>query len=79
MNDKVSTESSGQANRNTNQESLESPVAEAIDNAVSDADEIVDEKETDRLITAEETSVGTNVRESAVVSHIEENSSYPMA
>jgi hypothetical protein len=58
---------------------LESPDAEAIDNAVSDADEIVDEKETDRLITAEETSVGTNVRESVVVSHIEENSSYPMA
>lgn len=79
LNDKVSTESSGQAGRNTNQESLESPDAEAIDNAVSDADEIVDEKETDRLITAEETSVGTNVRESVVVSHIEENSSYPMA
>lgn len=79
LHDKVSTESSGQAGRNTNQESLESPDAEAIDNAVSDADEIVDEKETDRLITAEETSVGTNVRESVVVSHIEENSSYPMA
>lgn len=79
LNDKASTESSGQAGRNTNQESLESPDAEAIDNAVSDADEIVDEKETDRLITAEETSVGTNVRESVVVSHIEENSSYPMA
>lgn len=79
LNDKSSTESSGQAGRNTNQESLESPDAEAIDNAVSDADEIVDEKETDRLITAEETSVGTNVRESVVVSHIEENSSYPMA
>lgn len=79
LNDKVSTESSGQAGRNTNQEYLESPDAEAIDNAVSDADEIVDEKETDRLITAEETSVGTNVRESVVVSHIEENSSYPMA
>lgn len=79
LNDKVSTESSGQAGRNTNQESLESPDAEAIDNAVSDADEIFDEKETDRLITAEETSVGTNVRESVVVSHIEENSSYPMA
>lgn len=79
LNDKVSTESSGQAGRNTNQESLESPDAEAIDDAVSDADEIVDEKETDRLITAEETSVGTNVRESVVVSHIEENSSYPMA
>lgn len=79
LNDKASTESSGQAGRNTNQESLESPDAEAIDDAVSDADEIVDEKETDRLITAEETSVGTNVRESVVVSHIEENSSYPMA
>lgn len=79
LNDKASTESSGQAGRNTNQESLESPDAEATDNAVSDADEIVDEKETDRLITAEETSVGTNVRESVVVSHIEENSSYPMA
>ena len=79
LNDKASTESSGQAGRNTNQESWESPDAEAIDNAVSDADEIVDEKETDRLITAEETSVGTNVRESVVVSHIEENSSYPMA
>lgn len=79
LHDKVSTESSGQAGRNTNQESLESPDAEAIDNAVSDADEIVDEKETDRLITAEETSVGTNVRGSVVVSHIEENSSYPMA
>lgn len=79
LHDKVSTESSGQAGRNPNQESLESPDAEAIDNAVSDADEIVDEKETDRLITAEETSVGTNVRESVVVSHIEENSSYPMA
>lgn len=79
LNDKASTESSGQAGRNTNQESLESPDAEARDDAVSDADEIVDEKETDRLITAEETSVGTNVRESVVVSHIEENSSYPMA
>ena len=79
LNDKVSTESSGQAGRNTNQESLESPDAEAIDDAVSDAGEIVVEKETDRLITAEETSVGTNVRESVVVSHIEENSSYPMA
>lgn len=79
LNDKSSTESSGQAGRNTNQESLESPDAEAIDDAVSDADEIVDEKETDRLITAEETCVGTNVRESVVVSHIEENSSYPMA
>lgn len=82
LHDKVSTESSGQAGRNPNQESLESPDAEAIDDAVSDADEIVDEKETDitdRLITAEETSVGTNVRESVVVSHIEENSSYPMA
>ena len=79
LHDKASTESSGQAGRNTNQESLESPDAEAIDNAVSDADEIVVEKETDRLITAEETSVGTNVRESVVVSHIEENSSYPMA
>lgn len=79
LNDKPSTESSGQAGRNTNLESLESPDAEAIDDAVSDAGEIVDEKETDRLITAEETSVGTNVRESVVVSHIEENSSYPMA
>lgn len=79
LNDKVSTESSGQAGRNTNQESLESPDAEAINDAVSDAGEIVVEKETDRLITAEETSVGTNVRESVVVSHIEENSSYPMA
>lgn len=83
LHDKASTESSGQAGRNTNQESLESPDAEAIDDAVSDAkseaDETVDEKETDRLITAEETSVGTNVRESVVVSHIEENSSYPMA
>ena len=79
LNDKVSTESSGQAGRNTNQESLESPDAEAIDDAVSDAGEIVVEKETDRLITAEETSVGINVRESVVVSHIEENSSYPMA
>jgi nucleoid DNA-binding protein len=82
LNDKVSTESSGQAGRNTNQESLESPDAEVIDDAVSDAEETVDEKETDitdRLITAEETSVGTNVRESVVVSHIEENSSYPMA
>lgn len=79
LNDKASTESSGQASRNTNQESLESPDAEVIDDAVSEADEIVDEKETDRLITAEETSVGTNVRESVVVSHIEENSSYPMA
>ena len=79
LNDKPSTESSGHAGRNTNLESLESPDAEAIDDAVSDAGEIVDEKETDRLITAEETSVGTNVRESVVVSHIEENSSYPMA
>lgn len=79
LNDKASTESSGQAGRNTNQESLQSPDAEAIDDAVSDAGEIVVEKETDRLITAEETSVGTNVRESVVVSHIEENSSYPMA
>lgn len=79
LNDKASTESSGQAGRNTNQESLESPDAEVIDDAVSEADETVDEKETDRLITAEETSVGTNVRESVVVSHIEENSSYPMA
>lgn len=79
LHDKASTESSGQAGRNTNQESLESPDAEAIDDAVSDAGEIVVEKETDRLITAEETSVGTNVRESVVVSHIEENSSYPMA
>lgn len=79
LNDKASTESSGQAGRNTNQESLQSPDAEAIDDAVSEADETVDEKETDRLITAEETSVGTNVRESVVVSHIEENSSYPMA
>ena len=79
LHDKASTESSGQAGRNTNQESLESPDAEAIDDAVSDAGEIVVEKETDRLITAEETSVGTNVRESVVVSHIEDNSSYPMA
>ncbi len=79
LHDKVSTESSGQAGRNTNLESLESPDAEAIDDAVSDAGEIVVEKETDRFITAEETSVGTNVRESVVVSHIEENSSYPMA
>lgn len=86
LNDRASTESSGQASRNTNQEFLESPDAEAIDDAVSDAiseaDETVDEKETDitdRLITAEETRVGTNVRESVVVSHIEENSSYPMA